>query len=701
MESHVVAAVAKEFGTPCYIYDESLVRRNAARFGRLAYANRAVHAASMANNNPELLRLLHSLDFGVFVNSTKHLKLALDCGFAPEEIIYTSTGIRRSDLELIAELGVHVNIDSLGQLKAFGEIAPGQSCGIRLNIDENSLGNVFIGIESRIGLLEAEIPEALEIAARHNLTLVGTHVYLGTNIVSLETMMAGVARTLELSDQLADLTYVDLGGGFPVPDMDVPEFDYEEYDRRISAMFEEYSAKRGRDVRLVLEPGRALFGDAAVFCTSVLEVKDRPDRRLACVDASATLLPRSMFYGEYHAVEVLGRDDEPVYLKPTDVVGSTTYSRDFLAKGGKLPEVREGDVLAFRNAGSYGYSMISQFLGQDMPREVLVSPDGTARLIRGGEQSGVVIEFDGSPWTFEEVAPGEAHLHRVVEVVHVEHSGVQRVEVVRTEGYGRGLFLDGRIQHVADDEYVYSEALVHPAMTLLGGRADRVLVIGAGPGGAVREVLGYPGVGEAVQVEIDTAVLDVARAHLPHSPVAANAADPRYRLVVADALDYLAADGELFDLVVNDLSEPFEGSPAAKLFDTDALRLVRSRLRPGGRYVSWAGSVGPKSWDMARRIVAEVASVFEDVSAYVLHTQSYGTVWLNVVGSTTPTDPLALSPARIDEQRATTLTAVTRFYDGVTHHHMFHVPKDIRTALAQPADADRAIGLAVPVKSDA
>jgi spermidine synthase len=302
-----------------------------------------------------------------------------------------------------------------------------------------------------------------------------------------------------------------------------------------------------------------------------------------------------------------------------------------------------------------------------------------------------VIELEGSPWTFEEIAPGEAHLHRVLEIVHAEHSGVQRVEVVQTEGYGRGLFLDGRIQHVADDEYVYSEALVHPAMTLSGGRADRILIFGAGPGGVVREVLGYRNVGEVVQVEIDTAVLDVARTYLPHSPVAANAADPRYRLVVADVLDYLSAGGETFDLIVNDLSEPLEGSPAAGLFGADALRLVRSRLRPGGRYVSWAGSVGPKSSILARRIVAEVASVFEDASAYILYTQSYGTVWLNVVGSTTPTDPLSLSPAEIDRQVRATLRSGTKFYDGVTHHHMFHLPKDVRTALARPTDAGETV----------
>ncbi|MFI9012078.1 diaminopimelate decarboxylase family protein [Actinosynnema sp. NPDC053489] len=382
MQDDVIASAVREFGTPCYLYDEALIRRNAARFGALDYPSRSVHFASMANNNPELLRLVHGLGLGIFVNSVRHLKLALDCGFGPEEIIYTSTGVRRSDLEFIADLGVHVNLDSVGQLRLFGEIAPGRSCGIRLNIDENSLGNVFIGAESRIGVLETEIPEVLEIAARYDLKLIGTHVYLGTNIVSLDTMIAGVERTLQLSNHFADLAYVDLGGGFPVPEEGVPEFDYPEYNRRITDLFTRYSAERGREIRLVLEPGRAMFGDTAVFCTEVLDVKDRPDRRLACVDASASLMPRSLFYGEFNAVDVLGRAGDPVEDKPTDVVGSTTYSRDFLAKGAKLPAAKVGDVLVFRNTGSYGYSMMTQFLGQDAPTEVLVAADGTARVIR-------------------------------------------------------------------------------------------------------------------------------------------------------------------------------------------------------------------------------------------------------------------------------------------------------------------------------
>jgi diaminopimelate decarboxylase len=388
VRNDTILETVAEYGTPCYIYDEQLIERNIERFTNLTYPNRAVHFASMANNNPQLLNMLRKRGLGIFVNSVKHLKLAMDCGFSPAEIIYTSTGISRRDLEFIAKLGVTINLDSLGQLELFGQVAPGSRCGIRLNIDENSLGNIFIGAESRIGLLETELEQARAIAEKYDLSIVGTHVYLGTNIVSLPTMLEGVQRTLELSNIFPDLTYVDLGGGFPVSGDDIPEFDYAEYDKQIREMFVKYSAMRGRQIKLVLEPGRALFGDTAVFCTSVLDVKERPDRYLACVDASATLMPKSLFYGEFHGVEVIGKQDQPTEGKPTDVVGSTTYSRDFLAKGDLLPATQVDDVLAFHNAGSYGYSMITQFLGQDSPCEVLVAKDGSTRLLRARNEAG-------------------------------------------------------------------------------------------------------------------------------------------------------------------------------------------------------------------------------------------------------------------------------------------------------------------------
>jgi len=384
MKDQILSIVA-EFDTPCYVYDQALIERNVERFRSVAYPDKAIHFASMANNNPMLMAMLKEAGFGIFVNSVKHLQIALESGFAPRDIIYTSTGVRRQDMEHIVERGIAINLDSVSQLDLYGSLDPGGSVGVRLNIEEHSLGNVFVGTQSRIGVLETEFPAVHDTAARHGLRVAGTHVYLGTNIVSLDTMLAGVERTLELSERFPELRSVDLGGGFPVAGADGLTFDYASYDRRITEVFERFSQRLGRRIQLVLEPGRALFGDTAVFCTRVLDVKERPDRFLVCCDASVSLFPRPMFYDEYHDVVVHGREHEPPAPKPVDVVGATTYSRDFLGRKLRLPPVEIGDVLVFQNAGSYCYSMITQFLGQAAPSEVLVTRSGEPRLIRDRE----------------------------------------------------------------------------------------------------------------------------------------------------------------------------------------------------------------------------------------------------------------------------------------------------------------------------
>jgi diaminopimelate decarboxylase len=377
--------IISEFGTPCYIYDEGLILHNIARFQNIRYTCKSIHFASMANNNPHLLRILKDSDVGIFVNSMKHLSIACQSGFEFKDIIYTTTGIQLADMKFIVDNKIAINLDSINQLETYGRLNYGGSVGVRLNIDERSRGNVFIGSESRIGILEMELPALFEGAARHSLRIIGTHVYLGTNIVSIDEMIAGVMRTLDLSDRFPDLQYVDLGGGFPVDAGEGMSFDYATYSELITQIFEEYSKKRGRDIQLILEPGRALFGDTAVFCTQVIDIKERPDRYLICCDASASIFPRSIFYNEFHDIEVLGKQDMPALSKPSDIVGATTYSRDFLGKNVPLPLIEPGDILLFKNSGSYCYSMLTQFLGQAAPSEILIDLNGSTKLIRERE----------------------------------------------------------------------------------------------------------------------------------------------------------------------------------------------------------------------------------------------------------------------------------------------------------------------------
>lgn len=364
-----------------YLYNEAQIKNNIEKFTSIEYPSVKIHFASMANDNPVLLKMLQKSGVGLFVNSRKHLKTAFDCGFAPADVIYASTGVSEQTIKLLVEKGVSINIDSLPQLSLYGEINPGSKVGIRLNIDERSKNNAFTGLESRIGILESELDKVFEIADKHGLKLVGTHVYLGTDVTSLDDLMTGVEQTLNLSDRFPDLEFIDLGGGFPIEES---RFDFEQYKSLICDKFENYSERRNKRISLILEPGRAVFGNAASFYTQVTDIKERPDRVLVCCNASASLIPRAMFYEDYNPVEPVDVSSE-FYEKNVDIVGSTTYSRDYLAKGLKLSKVKVGDWLEFKSAGSYCYSMITRFLGQSVPPEYLATVDGHVDLIREGE----------------------------------------------------------------------------------------------------------------------------------------------------------------------------------------------------------------------------------------------------------------------------------------------------------------------------
>lgn len=366
---------------PFYLYDRSKIEANIRCFRSLSYPDTKIHFASMANDNPVLLGLLRESGFGLFVNSLKHLALAEATGI--DNVIFASTGVPENVMRRLTQLRVWINLDSVAQVALFGRLSPGGRAGLRLNIDEKSKNNVFIGPESRIGVMESEISSAFDAAAKTDVTLTGPHVYLGTDVTDIEDLITGVDRTIALSEAFPSLDFVDLGGGFPLePD----RFDFKAYDAALTERMTHLSERRGHSVTLVLEPGRAMFGDTASFYAQVTDVKERPDRWIVCTNASASLIPRAMFYEDFNPVVPAFPNGASPFDKPVDVVGATTYSRDFMARGVTLPKLRVGDWLRFDHAGSYCYSMITRFLGQDLPPEYLVDPDGKVQLIRDGER---------------------------------------------------------------------------------------------------------------------------------------------------------------------------------------------------------------------------------------------------------------------------------------------------------------------------
>jgi spermidine synthase len=283
-------------------------------------------------------------------------------------------------------------------------------------------------------------------------------------------------------------------------------------------------------------------------------------------------------------------------------------------------------------------------------------------------------------WTMELLASGEAHCHRILRRLYKVRSRFQTIEVIETAGYGMGLFIDGRIQHVAGDEYIYSESITHPSAILLGADCRRALVVGGGPGGVVRELVRHRTVESVTQVEIDETIIKVARRFFPHISQGCWD-DPRVHLEITDIECFLKRTDSEFDLIIYDINEPLTGSPAAGLFSPSTLASLSRRLSPSGMFVTWAGSVGPRSAIQAAAVNFAITSVFPCILRYLCHTQSYGTSWLNVVGSLRPYDPLALTHAQVDEAIAGQIEGRLQLYDGITHMHMFNLPGDIRAIL--------------------
>jgi len=282
-------------------------------------------------------------------------------------------------------------------------------------------------------------------------------------------------------------------------------------------------------------------------------------------------------------------------------------------------------------------------------------------------------------WFFETTTPVEGHFHAITRTLFALQTKFQQMEILETASYGKCLVLDGRIQSSAADEFIYHETLVHPAM-LVPERPQTALVIGGGEGATLREVLRYPSIRKAVMVDIDEAVVEACRQHLPE--MHKNAFDdPRAEVRHEDARAYLETTRERFDVAIVDLTEPLEEGPACLLFTREFYRLLADRLTPTGALSLQAGMTKVGELDFYCAMARTLREVFPVVAPYQSFIPCFGTSWGFIVAAKTG-DPRTLVPDTIDQRLRERLTGELGFYDGVTHQHMFSLPRHLRQAIA-------------------
>ena len=294
-------------------------------------------------------------------------------------------------------------------------------------------------------------------------------------------------------------------------------------------------------------------------------------------------------------------------------------------------------------------------------------------------------------WFFETTTPVEGHFHAITRTLFSLQTKFQHMEILETASYGKCLVLDGRIQSSVADDFIYHESLVHPAM-ILHPRPETALVIGGGEGATLREILRYPSIRRAVMVDIDQAVVEACREHLPEMHRGAFA-DPRLELRHEDARAYLETTRESFDVVIVDLTEPLEEGPACLLFTREFYRHVAGRLTERGTLALQAGMTKIGELAFYAAMTRTLADVFPVVAPYQSFIPCFGTPWGFILAAKDG-DPRTLAPASVDQRVHERVTGELLFYDGLAHHHMFGLPKFLRQTIAS---CDRSITDAEPM----
>lgn len=381
-------SLIEKYGSSLYVYDAAIIKRQyAALVDNITYPNLKIHYACKTNANLEIIKFLKKLGASIETVSIGEVELALQAGFDPADILYTSGNISYDEQKKVMEKEVIINLDSLTQIKRFGEIRPGGKISFRIN---QGIGAGFHkhtitgGSESKFGIDISQIEEVFELVKQYNLKIIGIHQHIGSNILDQDIFMQAIEKLLETAKDFPDLEFIDLGGGFGIPyQPGEKSLDMQSLGKKITKALNEFMKIYGRELLVRFEPGRFLIAEAGVLLANVTEIKRSPYKTFVGINSGFNQLIRPAMYGAYH--EIINASQVFGEKEVVSIVGNICESADFFAKDREITKFAEGDVAAILDSGAYGYAMSSLFNERSQPAEVLIEND-TARVIRDGRR---------------------------------------------------------------------------------------------------------------------------------------------------------------------------------------------------------------------------------------------------------------------------------------------------------------------------
>lgn len=387
MENENLLAIANEFGSPVYVYDSSKI---ISQYNRLSDSFKEVkrlklNYAVKALSNLAILKLINSLGAGLDTVSVQEVELGLKAGVKPGSIVFTPNGVSLEEIEEVSSLGVQINIDNLSILEQFGTKHPDVPVCIRMNPHVMAGGNskISVGhIDSKFGISIHQIPHILRIVKNTGMRINGIHMHTGSDILDIEVFLRACEILFETAMNFKNLDFIDFGSGFKVPykSGDI-ETNIEEFGSKMTKRFNSFCKEYGKELTLGFEPGKFLVSEAGYFLAKVNVIKQTTSTVFAGIDSGFNHLIRPMFYNAHH--EIINISNPEGKERFYSVVGYICET-DTFATNRRISEITEGDIVAFKNAGAYCFSMASNYNSRYRPAEVLWH-EGEAHLIRKRE----------------------------------------------------------------------------------------------------------------------------------------------------------------------------------------------------------------------------------------------------------------------------------------------------------------------------
>jgi diaminopimelate decarboxylase len=399
-----VSQIAKQVGTPCYIYSHAtLIRHIRAYDSAFKNVPHLIAFAMKANSNLAILRLMAKEGSGVDIVSGGELFRALKAGVAPSKIVFAGVGKNAEEIRAALKAGILMfNIESSAEMHAIddvaasvGKIAP---VALRINPDIDPKTHPYISTglkKSKFGIAADRALEEFRVASTlKHIHIVGVHAHIGSQLTEVTPFVESLKKVIVLVNTLKgqgiNIRYLNIGGGLGITYSDEkPPLPHELADA-VSPLV------TGLDLTLVMEPGRVIVGNAGILVTKALYEKIGESKRFIIVDAAMNDLIRPSLYSAYHDIRPVSEALNHRPKHSVDVVGPVCESGDFLAKDRSLPEVKPGDLLAVMSAGAYGFVMASNYNSRPRVPEVLIK-DNEVHVIRARESYDDLVRGETIP----------------------------------------------------------------------------------------------------------------------------------------------------------------------------------------------------------------------------------------------------------------------------------------------------------------